>query len=404
LVTGNFINLGEVRNGPNYASYDTATLEIHIGGNFTQNNSYGGVATHFMGAQAQTIIYAEGKDLGGTFIDDDPKTPIKAGSAISATATSLTLGSTTLGRGTLDMGTFALTLKTGDFKVLNGLLIANKIIGVLGATLSADQIQVGSTSLALEGDVCTASTTITGSVTVAASSVLYNQSNVDAVVIITGNLENNGTVRKGPGYAAYGEGTMTLHLAGNLAQNGVYTPTATHLNGIAAQTISLLAGKTLVGSFTDTTPATPIVAGSDLTIGAAEFILSKDATSPASTLSMGAFKIIHPSGNLKIATGTLEANDLTGGTSGETVFSISAIVPPSGTLSVANHFPTGNMTVTGNLTVQPGAKVYNQVHVEAHLTVTGTVSNLGIMGSGPGYASYDTGVLFLNGEKLPGWQ
>jgi hypothetical protein len=61
------------------------------------------------------------------------------------------------------------------------------------------------------------------------------------------------------------------------------------------------------------------------------------------------------------------------------------------------------MKVTGNLAVQAGAVVHNKGYVQAYLTVTGTVSGPGILGSGPGFASYDTGAVYLNGLLLPAW-
>jgi len=403
VVTGDFTNLGAVRNGPDYASYDTATLEVRIGGNFTQNKAYGGVTTHFVGAAAQTITYAAGAKMGGAFVVDSPTTSLKAGSAITADATTLTLGTATTGRATLDMGTFTLNLSSGDFKVVYGVLRASRIVGVLGATLSADQIVVSGTSLSLEGDICTGSTGITGSVAVAASSAFYNQGYTDAMVAISGSLTNNGIVRHGPGYAAYGEGTMTINLGGDLVQNGDYVATATNLTGSTNQTMTLLVGKTLTGKFTDTTPASPIVAGSDLTIAESEFVLTDGTT--AGALRMGTYKIKHPSGNLKIASGTLEANDITGDTTGAAIFTIANVVPSSGTLSIGGYFPTASMKVTGNLALVAGARMYNQGNVQAYLTVSGNVTTAATsaMGSGPGYAAYDSGALYLNGTKLAAW-
>jgi hypothetical protein len=403
-VTGDLTNLGAVRNGPDFASYDTATLEVRIGGNFTQNKAYGGATTRFVGAATQTITYAAGVAMSGTFIDDNPVSSLKAGSAITATATTLTLGTATSGRATFDMGSYPLTLSAGDFKVAYGDLHASRIVGVLGATLSADQIVASSGTLTLEGDICTASTAITGSVVVAASTAFYNQGYTDSTVTITGSLTNNGIVRHGPGYAAYGEGSMTINLSGDFVQNGAYTATATTLNGTAAQTITLLAGKTLTGKFTDSTAASPILAGSDLTIADAEFVLGADAVSTG-VLRMGTYKINHPSGNLTIAKGTLEANDITGDTTGATAFTVANVVPPSGTLSISGYFPTATMKVTGNLALLAGARMYNQGYVQAYLTVTGNVTTAATsaMGSGPGYASYDSGALFLNGTKLAAW-
>ncbi|MBN2573160.1 MAG: hypothetical protein JXP73_01220 [Deltaproteobacteria bacterium] len=403
-VMGNLMNLGAVRNGPDYASTDGATLDVYVGGNLSQYNAYAPASTHFTGATTQIVTYAGGAKMAGSFVDDNPASGLQVGGEITAEGTTLTLGTVESGSALFDMGDFQLTLAAGDFKVVNGALRASKIVGLAGATLSAGRIVASTGTLTLEGDIRTATTSITGSVVVAPSSAFYNQSNTDAVVTISGSLTNNGIVRQGPGYAAYNAGTMTIDLGGDLAQNGDYTVTATSFQGTVAQTITLLAGKTLTGKFIDTTGASPLQAGSDLNITNAEFLFPGGETSPGA-LRMGSYKITHPSGDLAIATGVLEAGDLTGDTDGNAPFSVANITPPSGTLTVRNHFRTGNLKVTGNLTLAAGARMYNQLDVLAYVTVTGAVTSdpTAIMGSGPGYASYDDGALYLNGDRLVNW-
>lgn len=296
------------------------------------------------------------------------------------------------------MRAHALTLQKGDFVIESGVLHVAKLVGVAGATLTADQIVAGGGTLVLDGDVRSAASTVEGSVKVLATGVLYNVANATPTWTIKGNLENDGIVRRGPGYAAYGEGDLTIELTGDLTQNGPFTPTKTNLTGTTKQTITLKSGQILSGSFTDTTPATPIAAGSDWTVTTATFDLGA-----AGVLDMGAHAITHATGELKVATGTLRVDAITGSDDGGASFAIAKIQPPSGTLTLHKHFRTTSTAIDGNLVVESDAHVYNASNVEAHVTVSGTVSQKGTIGSGPGYASYDSGVLYFNGAKMANW-
>jgi hypothetical protein len=396
-VQGDFVNFGAVRNGPSYASYDTATLEVHVGGRFFQQGEYGVLSTHFTGTRDQEIAVREGKSLAGSFTDDNASSALRACSPISVAGLQLALGKSGGARATLDMGTYALTLAAGEVEITNGVLRASKIVGVAGATLNSDKITAVGT-LVVDGDVRTADSVIEGSVEVLPTGVLYNLANATPTLIIRGSLQNRGIVRRGPGYAAYGEGDLTVEITGDINQNGQYTPTKTKLVGTTKQTLTLGPGKVLTGTFTDSNAAAPFAAGNDWTVGAATFDLGATGT-----LDMGAYSLTHAVGDLKVTGGTLLVDRITGGDDGNGTFSVPAIKPPSGTLTVHKHFRTSTSTVTGNLVVAADAHVYNAYNVEARLTVTGTVSQQGTMGSGPGYASYDSGSLFLNGLKLANW-
>lgn len=61
---------------------------------------------------------------------------------------------------------------------------------------------------------------INGSVQALATGVLYNVANLTPTLSIKGNIDNAGLIRRGPGYTANGEGDLSIHLAGNLVQNG----------------------------------------------------------------------------------------------------------------------------------------------------------------------------------------
>jgi hypothetical protein len=397
VVSGDFANFGAVRNGPGYASYDNATLEVRIGGRFFQQGDYGVVGTRFTGTSDQEVAVLAGKSLAGVFSNDNPSSALRACTPISVAGVALTLGAPPGARGTLDMGDQTLTLTQGDLKITGGVLRAGKIVGVAGATLNSDRITAVGT-LVLDGDVRTDSSTIEGSVKVLATGVLYNVANAAPTLAIHGNLDNGGIVRRGPGFAAYGEGDLTIELTGDLAQNGPYTPTKTNLVGAAKQTLTLGPNQILSGTFTDTTPASPIAAGGDWTVATATFDLGA-----AGTLDLGSHALTHLTGEFKIVAGTLLVDLITGPANGDGPFTVPAIQPPSGTLTLHNHYRTATTTITGKLVVETDARVYNQGNVEAHVTVTGAVTQKGTIGSGPGYAAYDSGSVFLNGVKLAAW-
>jgi hypothetical protein len=243
--------------------------------------------------------------------------------------------------------------------------------------------------------------TVTGSVHVLTGAALYNQSSSDPVLVLSGSLVNDGVVRWGPGYAAYGEGTLTVHLDGDLTLGGPYTPTQTFFDGDVEQTLTTTGGTVVTGTFSDTTPTSALVAGGDLVIGEARFDLGSAAA--GGSFDFGAFALSHPTGTLSVPFGTVLVDTITGAPDNSAPFAIAAIQPPSGTLTLHEHVPTGPLAVDGNLIVAAGAVLHNAYNVEAYVTVSGTTTLTGIAGTGQGYASYDGGHLYLNGLEQPGW-
>jgi hypothetical protein len=421
FIGGDLTNEGTLRYGPGYAAYGEGSFTMRLQGDLVQKGTYSATATHFVGGAAQSISVGTEQFLAGSFVDDDPASALTAASAITAHAANFSLGSADGAQGTLDMTTHALTLAEGNVRLENGTLRASHLTGVLGGTLTTDRIVVAGDSLDLQGDISVSAATvdpdkapepdlvnvlaIAGSVHVMSGAVLYNQSYTDPIVTITGDLENDGVVRAGPGYAAYGSNTLTVSLAGDLTVNGAYSPTSTNFIGATEQKLSLGAEQTLSGAFTDETPASALVAASALVLGDATINLG--SADDGGTLDMDGFALSHPSGTLQIPFGALAVDDVTGAAEDpatmDSVFVVPQFTPPSGTLTLHGYCATATTTITGNLVVDTGSVLYNKYQTAVVVTVTGTVTENGIIGSGRGYASYDDGTVTLNGVLRSGW-
>ncbi len=393
LVNGDLINQGEVRNGPNYASYDNAQLSIQVKGNFFQGNSYGVLSTKFTGTTTQTVGVGAGKLMGGSFTDTDPSSPLKAVSPIMASNLTLTLGPTADSGGVLDMDGFPFRLEGGTFRIVNGKLRAGSIFGAPDTDFTCPEVDHIDGWTVLEGNIRVNNMAFDGSVRVLPGSALFNQSYTDATLTIMGSLENNATVRRGPGYAAYGEGNLAVRLHGNLIQNDQYTPTSTSFDGTGDQTVSVGSGKYLTGTFTDTTPASPIVCSGDVVFR--DFTL--DLGSLSNYLDVHGYQFFLAAGGFTIKNGKLVTTNLQGANG--TDFECPVVESPLGPLILSREVRIGNSTFTTDVTVSPGAVLYNRSYMDATVEIKGNLVNNGLIRRGPGYAAYGEGNLILNLEK-----
>jgi len=405
IAHGDLHNEGAIRNGPDYASYDGATLEVEVGGDLFQGGTLAVLVTRFIGTDPQRFELGDGVSLSGAFVDVDPSSPIVAAGPISVSSASLALGGSA---GRFDLGGHELTLTSGDLRVVDGALEVARITGVEGATLTADRLVADEDWIELGGDVRVAAVesigtlTVVGSVRVLEGAALYNQSSSETTLDLAGSLVNEGIVRWGPGYAAYGPGTLTVLLDGDLTVGGPYTPTRTVFDGDVEQELATTGETTLTGLFYDSTPASALVVSSDLAIAEAEFELGSEGT--GGTLDFGGFSLAHSSGTLAVPFGTVLVDSITGSTDSTAVFAVAAIAPPSGTLTLHERFPTRSLAIDGDLVVAAGAVLHNALDVEARVTVSGVVTIDGVSGTGQGYASYDDGRLYLNDVEQFEWR
>jgi hypothetical protein len=396
-VNGDFTNKGITRRGPGYAAYGEGNLAMVIKGDFRQAGTYTVQLTKFTGGKSHKLTVNQGSVLQGSYYANESVEQLNAATSIYFTDLTLDFGAQA---GKLSMGTHVAQLK-GAIAIKGGTFEVAILQGDSLSTLTCKTIKGTSGLLTLKGQICTDSSTIDADVIVDTNSVFYNKSNTDAVVTIKGDFTNNGITRRGPGYAAYGEGNLALLIEKNFRQNGTYTVQLTKFTGATEQTIGSDSGKIIQGLFYDNTPSSALRAVSKLWINEARFILSSDTNK--GILKMDTFRLIHKTGNLQIDSGSLQVDSVTGGADGYTIFTVKNVSTKNGSVSISKHYRTSSCAITGKLTVETDGVFYNQGSVDAVVTAT-TTDIKGIIGSGPGYAAYGEGTLTLNGALLPVWR
>jgi hypothetical protein len=398
-VKGNFTNKGLTRRGPGIAAYGEGNLAMMLEKDFIQAGTYVVQFTRFTTASTHTISVDSGSILQGSFFSDAASADIVAATPVRFKDFTLDFGAT---NGRLVMGNNLPRIIGGAFVVKGATLETSVIQGDSLTTFTCRKVHGPSGSITLKGTICTDTVIFDGDVIVDSGAIFYNKGYLDAVATINGNFTNNGLTRRGPGFAAYGEGNLALLIAKNFRQNGVYNVQLTRFIGMQEQTIGTDSGKTLQGLFYDDTPQSGLKATTNLIINDAKFVMSPDTINKGS-FAMDTFRLFHMSGNLQIDSGALQADSITGGADGNTVFTIPKINTKSGSLTVNKHYRTTSCDIAGTLIVDTDGRFYNQGNVEAHVTTTGTAIR-GIIGSGPGIAAYGEGLLFLNGVQLAVWR
>jgi uncharacterized protein YjdB len=393
LVKGSLINNGIIRRGPGFAAYGEGNLVMILEKDFRQNGIYTVLHTRLIGTTSQTVSAGLEKVLTGLYYDDNVSSAIVAGTDLTFNDFTLDFGAET---GLFDMNGKKISINTGAFTIKKGRLKTTNIDGASGTTFSCPIIASPTGPVHLTGEIRTANTLVETDLTVDSGAILYNLAYGEDTVTIKGSLVNNGLIRRGPGFAAYGEGNLAIYLEKDFQQNGTYTVQVTHFSGTTVQTISNGAGKILTGLYFDDSPATKLNAGSDLSIDDARFIIGSVAQGEGS-LSMDGFNLYHNSGNLQIDSGLILADTIIGGTNDSYVYTIAKMTALNGTVSIYGRYQTSTLAITGNLILETAGVIYNQYNVVAAVTTSGTCVNHGIVRCGPGYASYDSGHLVLNG-------
>ena len=399
-VKGNFTNKGLTRRGPGFAAYGEGNLAMILEKDFRQAGTYAVQLTRFTSATTHTITVDSGSTLQGSFFNDLASADIVAGSAISFRDFSLDFGTT---NGRLVMGNSIPRIVGGAFVLKGGTLETSVIQADSLTTFTCKNVSSASGTVLLKGSICTDTTVFAANVIVDSNAIFYNKGYTEAVVTVKGNFTNNGLTRRGPGFAAYGEGNLALLIEKNFRQNGTYVVQLTRFTGTTQQTIGTDSGKVLQGLFYDDTPQSGLLATTSLIINEAKFVLSPDTVNKG-TFSMDTFRLFHLTGNFQIDSGSLQVDSITGGADGNTVFTVPKITTKNGTVTINKHYRTTSCAITGALIVDNNGVFYNQGYISAYVTTTAAPIIRGTIGSGPGFASYGDGQLFLNGTLLAVWR
>lgn len=399
IVKGDFTNKGLTRRGPGFAAYGEGNLAMTLEKDFYQAGTYTVQLTRFTTASTHTVGVDSGSILQGIFYNDAPAADIVASTSIRFRDFSLDFGTT---NGRLVMGNKVPRIIGGAFIIKGGALVTSVIQGDSLTSFTCRNVHGAAGLVTLKGTICTDTTIFDSDLIVDTGAIFYNKGYTEAVVTVKGNFTNNGLTRRGPGFAAYGEGNLAMLIEKNFRQNGTYVVQLTRFTGTTEQTIGTDSGKVLQGLFYDDTPLSGLKATTELIINEAKFVLSPDTINKGS-LSMDTFRLYHPTGNLQIDSGSLQADSITGGVDGYTTFTIPKITTKSGSVTINKHYRTTSCAIDGTLIVDNDGIFYNQGYITAYVTDSGTTVR-GKMGSGPGVPSYGDGQLFLNGTLLALWR
>jgi len=186
-------------------------------------------------------------------------------------------------------------------------------------------------------------------VTVNSGGSLFNRTGYawpDQILIVNGNVTNNGTIRNEGGIG------LILKVQGTISNSGTWTHRRTELTGTGTRTLTLGTGRVFESTFTVATPSVSVLAGSDLALTGG-FDLG------GGTLDMNNFGITLKGSGANIYNGTIRnSKDLTG-------------MPVSG----LGYPALDNITYDGNTNIKGRVQINSSVTLKNSLTVTDTLEN-----------------------------
>jgi hypothetical protein len=235
-------------------------------------------------------------------------------------------------------------------------------------------------------------TTINGNLTIEAGGTLTNEPGYRSRIVVVGNCANGGTIKNS-------SAGVLLEVKKSFAQNGTYEGPSITFNGGTDQTISCGAGKKIMGSITVSNPAKSIKATSDMYLENVTVALS-DTTSQG-TFDMNGFKLFVSGGAAALITDDtsnhvprVKYTNVAGITcvDGAMIYessfaNSSAPITIDGVLTTVGHGAGGTqVTFDGDLTINAGATMQNELGYHSGVVVTGSLVNNGtVNGRAGGY-------------------
>jgi hypothetical protein len=284
-IDGNITNNDTITD-PNYS------LDIIVTGNIVNNGVWSNLNTRFNGASTHTIYQdADAKFEGANF-------QAEAGTGTITALTDLEFANTTID---LNGGTLIMPVsKGGTLSISNGNLQDGSLTGNHGTLLMEDESDLGAnlniSDVTLDGVVQVHASTIVLTGEIINNAYLRNYNNNYETLTIEGNLTNNDTITD-PNYS------LTIHITGNIINNGVWSNEVTQLTGSGTHEISQGPGAKFSGTNFQAEAGTgTITALTDL-----EFTNT--------TINLNGGTLIMPDnkgGTLSIFNGTLQDGSLTG--------------------------------------------------------------------------------------------
>lgn len=235
-------------------------------------------------------------------------------------------------------------------------------------------------------------TTVNGNLTIEAGGTLTNEPGYRSRIVVMGNCTNSGTIKN----SASG---VLLEVKKGFTQNGTYEGPSIAFTGGTDQTIACGAGKKITGSITVSNTSQSIKATSDVYLENVTVAMSD--TTISGTFDMNGFKLFVTGASSALVTDDLSnhvprikytniagINCADGATIYESIFANSAApITIDGVLTTVGRSAGGTqVTFEGDLTVNAGATMQNELDYHSGVVVTGSLVNNGsVNGRSGGY-------------------
>ncbi len=242
-VKGNIVNKGTISKHP--AGY---SLDLDITGNITNEGIWIPTVTNFVSITNQNIQQTLGKKFEGYLNSTDSLGDIVLTSDVMLESNSWNLNNTIL-------RTNGHKLLSNAYTLLNGKIISNDTSILNNSSINNMRFYgnyiLGGNLYSQTNNVFHDTVTIIDS--------LFNQFAWSNIIQVKGNIINKGTI--GGHWNGY---TLTLDIAGNIRNEGIWTPNTTSFVGTANQTIQQTVGKKFEGYLFTTDSIGDIILASDI--------------------------------------------------------------------------------------------------------------------------------------------
>ncbi len=242
-IKGNIINKGTISKHPQAYS-----LDLDITGNITNEGIWNPTTTNFVGTANQTIQQSTGKKFEGYIYNTDSIGDIVLASDVMLESNSWNLNNTII-------RTNGHKLLSNAYTLLNGKVISNDTSFLNNSSINNMRFYG---NYILGGNLYSqANIVFNDTVTIIDS--LFNQFAWSNTIQVKGSIINKGTI--GAHWNGY---SLTLDIAGNIRNEGIWIPTTTSFVGSSNQTVQQTTGKKFEGYLNSTDSIGDIILGSDI--------------------------------------------------------------------------------------------------------------------------------------------
>ena len=244
-VKGNLINKGVIQYNPSGYS-----LTLDVAGNLSNQGIWRPTTTNLVGAEAQSLDQTLGKKFEGTFNTTDSIGDMTLGSDVFMEANTWNLNRAKILTNGHKLLTNNATLSDGKIQSNDTLRLQGSIIRYM--KFDGDY-KIGGRFYSQTNNEFNGTCTITDT--------LYNQYAFTNTLVVKGNLINKGRISNHPGGYYF-----NLNVAGDIRNEGNWSPNSTNLTGATDQNVQQGAGKRFEGAINTTDSVGDVVLGTDIAL------------------------------------------------------------------------------------------------------------------------------------------